>query len=137
MFVYITRLSGLLFVFFLTLTSCKGKQASEEASPPHDTQIEWKHEQFNFGDITEGEVVSHTFYFTNTGKHNLIIKNIESSCGCTTADYTKAPVKAQGEGKIEIAFNSSGRYGKQYKEISIFANIPEKKTVLKFTANVK
>ena len=40
-------------------------------------------------------------------------------------------------GKIEIAFNSEGRYGKQYKEIRIFANIPEKQVILSFTATVK
>ena len=77
------------------------------------------------------------FNFKNTGSENLIIRNIETGCGCTTANYTKEPVAPGKEGKIEIAFNSSGRYGKQYKEIRIFANIPEKVITLKFTADIK
>lgn len=67
----------------------------------------------------------------------MLIKNVETGCGCTTADYDKAPVRPGKEGKIEIAFNSEGRYGKQYKEIRIFANIPEKQVILSFTATVK
>ena len=52
-------------------------------------------------------------------------------------EYDKALVRPGKEGKIEIAFNSEGRYGKQYKEIRIFANIPEKQVILSFTATVK
>ena len=110
----------LLFTFYLFLFSCKEKQNS--SVPPADTQ---------------GETVTHTFYFKNTGTQNLLIKNVETGCGCTTADYDKAPVRPGKEGKIEIAFNSEGRYGKQYKEIRIFANIPEKQVILSFTATVK
>ena len=115
---------------------CKEKQ--EKKNPPAaDTRIEFTKKSHNFGDITEGETVSHTFFFKNTGEHNLIIRKIETGCGCTTVSHSDKPVKPGKEGKIEIAFNSSGRYGKQYKEISIFANVPQKKITLNFSANVK
>ena len=102
-----------------------------------NTRVEWIKKTWDFGNITQGETVTHTFYFKNTGTQNLLIKNVETGCGCTTADYDKAPVRPGKEGKIEIAFNSEGRYGKQYKEIRIFANIPEKQVILSFTATVK
>lgn len=120
----------------LILSACKEKKEDAPAKQD-DTQVEFTQKSFNFGDITEGETVSHTFFFKNTGKHNLIIRKIETGCGCTTVNYKNEPVKAGKEGKIEIAFNSSGRYGKQYKEISIFANVPQKEIKLKFTANIK
>lgn len=119
----------------LSLSSCRNKPASSSSIP--DTKTEWQSRSFDFGDITEGETVTHSFYFKNIGEQNFVIKNIDSGCGCTTANYDKAPVKAGKEGKIEIAFNSSGRYGKQYKEISIFANVPEKSIILTIIANVK
>ena len=124
---------GLLLVLFLSY-SCREKKSSGPSEPTH---IEWTKKTWNFGDLTAGEEVCHTFTFKNTGRHNLIIRNIETGCGCTTVNYDKAPVSPGKEGKIEIAFNSQGRYGKQYKEIRIFANIPEKSTTLTFTANVK
>lgn len=116
--------------------SCKEKQDKKNTQIA-DTQVEFTKKSFDFGNITEGETVSHTFFFKNTGEHNLIIRNIETGCGCTTVNHSEKPVKPGKEGKIEIAFNSSGRYGKQYKEISIFANVPQKKITLNFTANVK
>lgn len=116
------------------LFSCRAKPT---ATSTGDTTVEWRKKNWDFGNISQGEEVAHTFYFKNTGEHSLIIKKIETGCGCTTADYTKAPVPPPGkEGKIEITFNSTGRYGKQYKEIRIFANIPEQQAIVSFTANV-
>lgn len=120
----------------LLFPACKEKKDSKPTQVA-DTQAEFTKKSFDFGDITEGETVSHTFFFKNTGEHNLIIRKIETGCGCTTVNHSDKPVKPGKEGKIEIAFNSSGRYGKQYKEISIFANVPQKKITLNFTANVK
>lgn len=132
-----------LTLFFLLLMgcallggSCKEKKNTRQTEPQGTTEIEFRQKNFNFGDITEGEIVTHTFYFKNTGKENLVIKAIESSCGCTTVGYDRKPVAPGKEGKIEIEFNSSGRYGKQYKEISIFANLSKGKTTLTITANV-
>lgn len=124
----------LFFSFILLSFSCRDKK---EASTAADTKIEWTKKVWDFGTISEGEEVAHTFYFKNTGDHQLLIKKIETGCGCTTANYSKAPIAPEKEGKIEITFNSAGRYGKQYKEIRIFANIPEKQVTLSFTANVK
>lgn len=121
-------------LFHVLFISCRDKKTTETTA---DTQIEWKQKTWDFGDLSAGEEVTHTFYFKNTGAHNLLIKNIETGCGCTTVSYDKTPIRPGKEGKIEIAFNSAGRYGKQYKEISIFANIPKKQTTLSFTANVK
>ncbi len=119
----------------LLMASCK--DSKQKTDTKAETTIQFKQTSFNFGEIAEGEIVSHTFYFKNTGTQNLVIKNIESGCGCTTVDYDKLPVKPGKEGKIEIAFNSSGRYGKQYKEIRIFANVPEKEIILNMTGQIK
>ncbi len=115
------------------LCSCKEKEKTSQGA---ETTIEWTRKTWDFKEVKEGEEVCHTFYFKNTGNNNLIIKNVKTSCGCTTVNYDKAPIKPGNEGKIEIAFNSTGRNGKQYKEISIFANIPEKQTVICITADI-
>ncbi len=122
-----------LLPLFILFFSCQEKKTNVKAE---NTSIEWRKKDWNFGNVIQGEEVAHTFHFRNTGQSNLFIKKIETGCGCTIANYDKVPVLPGKEGKIEITFNSAGRYGKQYKEICIFANIPEKQTILSFTANV-
>lgn len=128
-----------IILFFLTISclsllSCREKKKTIVTA---DTTIEWRKKSWDFGELSRGEEVVHTFYFKNTGQEQLLIKKVEVGCGCTTVKYDKDPIPPGKEGKIEISFNSAGRYGKQYKEISIFANIPEKQAILSITANVK
>ena len=127
---------AILIIYVLAALNISCKENKKEQNNGI-TQIEWKNKFWDFGELQEGEEVCHTFYFTNTGKQSLIIKKVETGCGCTTVTYDKAPVLPGKEGKIEIAFNSRGRYGKQYKEISIFANIPKKISKLSISGNIK
>ncbi len=94
-----------------------------------------------FGKITDGEIVEHTYRFRNTGKVPVAISKVEASCGCTTPDYTKEIIPPGGEGKVKATFNSSG-YGypeapKVEKSISVyFDDCKTDLVVLKFTANI-
>lgn len=123
-------------MFSLCLMACKEKRSVAENQQQTDTQIEFKSKLIDFGEIREGEIVARFLSFKNTGNAHFLIKNIDSGCGCTTVNYPDHPIAPGEEGKIEIIFNSSGRYGKQYKEISIFANIPNGKATLLLTAKV-
>lgn len=129
-------LTVILLSTVFILSSCRNKTGASSPATP-TTKTEWINKSHDFGNIAEGEIVTHSFYFKNIGEQNFVIKKIDTGCGCTTVDYDKTPIPAGKEGKIEIAFNSSGRYGKQYKEISIFANTPEKTITLTIIANVK
>lgn len=133
----------LLGGFLICSCAPKNKQQSEKnvSTTTSDTNTFAKFEAFeklfNFGDLQEGEIVTHTFRFKNSGNKSLIILNVESSCGCATSKYDKKPIPPGEEGKIEIEFNSSGKFGKQYKVINIFANVPEKVIELRVIANIK
>ena len=66
------------------------------------------------GKITQGEVITHSFEFTNTGKAPLLIANVDGSCGCTIPrSYPKGKVMPGESGKIEVEFNSDGKAGIQ------------------------
>ena len=123
-----------LLIGFICI-GCKDKKQQEENLLP--TEMSFSEKSFDFGSMTQGETVLHTFTFTNTGNNKLRISNVETTCGCTTVDYPKESIAPGGTGKIEVAFNSSGRYGKQYKEIRIFANIPKGYQTLQLTASIK
>ncbi|MCE2741174.1 MAG: DUF1573 domain-containing protein [Sphingobacteriales bacterium] len=76
----------------------------------------------NFGTLVDGEVVTHKFKFTNTGKTALIISSASASCGCTVPSYPKTPIQPGEEGAIDVEFNSSGKVGAFDKNITITAN---------------
>jgi hypothetical protein len=65
----------------------------------------------NFGKITDGEIVEHTYTFTNVGKAPISIAKVEASCGCTTPEYSKEIIQPGATGKIKATFNSSGKGG--------------------------
>ncbi|MBX7141408.1 MAG: DUF1573 domain-containing protein [Chitinophagales bacterium] len=100
------------------------------------TLIKFDEMKYDFGDITEGEVVHHTFNFTNTGTNPLVISNAIGSCGCTVPTYPREPIAPGTKATIEVQFNSSGREGLQNKTITVTANTEPNPTVLTITANV-
>ena len=93
--------------------------------------------EHDFGVLKNGEVVSFTYTFTNTGNANLIISSVIPGCGCTVADYTGEPVRPGKQGKISVTFDSKDKKGQQRKRVSVQANTYPAETVLWFTANVE
>lgn len=47
------------------------------------------------------------FEFTNTGDAPLIIKEVQSTCGCTIPTKPKEPIMPGKTGKIEVKYNMS------------------------------
>ncbi len=90
----------------------------------------------DFGTLIQGEQVSYTFKFENTGTSNLIINDAYSTCGCTVPDYSKEPLAPGEEGKIEVIFNSEGKRGLQYKTVTFNLNTKIKEKTLTIKANV-
>jgi hypothetical protein len=92
--------------------------------------------EFDFGTIKEGDVVEHTFSFTNNGEAPLIIQNAQPSCGCTVPEWTKEPIPVGGKGFVKARFDSNGKPNLQNKTITVSANTWPKQTVLRFKAMV-
>ncbi|MBI5218592.1 MAG: DUF1573 domain-containing protein [Bacteroidia bacterium] len=77
----------------------------------------------DFGTVKEeGGPVTCTFEFTNTGGEPLIINNCKSSCGCTTPDWTKAPVMPGKKGFVKATYDPKNRPGKFDKTITVTSN---------------
>lgn len=93
-------------------------------------------ESFDFGQITDGEKVSHDFKFTNIGNTPLIITSATATCGCTVPDYPKEPIAPGAEGVIKVVFDSTGKPGMQNKIVTITANTVPEITQLNILGNV-
>ena len=101
------------------------------------TRISFAETKHSFGTINEGEKVRHAFKFTNTGDNPLVITNAVASCGCTVPSYPKEPIPPGGSGEIVVEFNSSGRPGRQQKNVLIYSNAEQDAISIGFDADVK
>jgi hypothetical protein len=98
--------------------------------------IQFDDSEHDFGRIIEGETVSYTFNFTNTGKSDLILAEVTTSCGCTVPSYPKTPIRPGEKGTIKVAFNSNGKRGFQNKNIVVVSNTQPNTTVIRIKAQV-
>lgn len=111
--------------------------ASGETAEQDLPSIAFENETFDFGSIAEGEVVSHAFVFTNSGKAPLVISKVEGTCGCTVMrDWPKAPIAPGEKGEIVVEFNSNKRPGKQQKTITVLANTVPATNLITIQGNV-
>lgn len=100
------------------------------------TTIYFPRDAYNFGQIIEGEVVSYTFSFTNSGDEPLTIHSAKGSCGCTVPRFSKRPIPPGETGQIEVSFDSRGRLGPNTKGVFIESNTVPSLTILKISAEV-
>ncbi|MDG1046056.1 MAG: DUF1573 domain-containing protein [Bacteroidia bacterium] len=99
--------------------------------------ISFDKKTWDFGTITDGEVVEHTFRFTNTGTTDLVISSASASCGCTIPNWPKEPIAPGEKGEIKVEFNSNGKKDMVTKDITILANTNPVKTILQIKVFVE
>ena len=142
---------GLLLWFCAAFSACTGKGKSEitaemiqnPATPDGVDErvakpvLSFEEKEHDFGELKEGEKVSYTYHFTNTGNASLIISSVVPGCGCTVADFTRTPVPPQKEGKVTITFDTKDKQGMVRKSVRVQANTYPAETVLFLTANIE
>jgi len=138
-----------LFFASLILTACDdGKKDGlstdlvnnpKSASQPSDKEagITFDKTEYDFGTILQGEVVTYSFHFTNTGELPLLISSVNSSCGCTVGDYPRLPIEPGKSGAIKVTYNSSGHHGFQSRTLTVMSNAIPSKTVLRIKGKVQ
>lgn len=104
--------------------------AAEPASTPLATpnatgpKITFAEPVYDFGEVKRGEVVRHTFVFTNTGNETLKILGVRPSCGCTAAGDWNKEVAPGRTGSIPIQLSSAGFGGVIAKSVAVTCNDP-------------
>ena len=141
----------ILSIIFLVVTSCNlasddkeittdlisspltANQSAEKVLMPKIQMVE---ESFDFGQIQQGESVTHDFVLKNIGDANLVISTAKGSCGCTVPEWPKEPIAQEEEVIIKVTFNSAGRSGKQNKTVTLVTNAIPNTKVITLTGNV-
>ncbi len=90
----------------------------------------------DFGKVIHGERVVYHYKFTNTGKSNLIINDIESSCGCTTTSPPQEPIRPGESSDIKLIFDSKTKSGEVTNHLVVYANTYPSTTVLTMHAKI-
>ncbi|AIG29444.1 hypothetical protein IA01_02695 [Flavobacterium psychrophilum] len=100
------------------------------------SKIEIENSDFDFGEIMQGDKVSHIFKFKNVGKGDLVILEAKASCGCTVPEWTKTPIKSGESGEVNVIFNSQGKIGQQQKTVTLTTNTEAGNEIIHFKANI-
>lgn len=108
-------------------------QSAEKVLTP---KIQMDEESFDFGEMQQGESVTHDFVLKNIGDDNLIISSAKGSCGCTVPEWPKEPISKGEEATIKVTFNSAGKSGKQNKTVTLVTNAIPNTKVITINGNV-
>lgn len=122
---------GVLFTVF-ALVFAFNANAQEQSG----AAITFKEKSIDFGDITQGDKVEHTFELTNSGSAPLIISNVAATCGCTVPSWPKEPIAPGKSAVIKVSFNSAGKMGKQNSVVRIYSNASEPIEKVSLISNV-
>lgn len=112
-----------------------GNSVSGKGRNP-EPMFSFAEEEWDFGTINDGEVVSHTFKFANTGGAPLVISDVTTTCGCTVPVWPKDPVEPGKTGEIQVSFDSRGKSGMVTKDINIIANTNPVQKIVRIKAQV-
>ncbi|WP_020536579.1 DUF1573 domain-containing protein [Lewinella cohaerens] len=100
------------------------------------TEMTFGEMTFDFGTITEGEVVAHTYTFTNTGDEPLVLSNAKGSCGCTIPAWPQEPIAPGETASMTVEFNSKGKTGQRNQKVTITANTNPVQTFIYLTGRI-
>ena len=89
----------------------------------------------NYGQVEQNSNGERTFVFTNIGKAPLIIKNVQSTCGCTVPKKPEKPIMPGEKGEIKVSYDTK-RLGGFSKSIIIYSNALAGRKVIKIRGSV-
>jgi len=139
----------LIYCFVGLLISCnnnsEGTLSTDVISNPNTASgdqkdnlpvIEFEKDIHDFGKLLQGEIATYNFRFTNTGKSDLVITQVQTTCGCTVSKFPRKAIKP-GEGDvIKVTFDSGNRKGMQNKMATVVSNCQPNSKVLRIKAQI-
>ncbi len=118
------------------------KEEKKETAPKKATEEKKKKGPITFTatEINRAEIPYDSkelfiFEFKNTGKTPLLIQNVQTSCGCTTAEKPSEPVQPGKKSKISVKYDTK-RVGDLHKTITVTTNVQTEPIVLTIKGKV-
>ncbi len=104
--------------------------ADNSIAPAGKTQAEIRKDPnfYDFGTVKEGDVIKHAFILKNNEAEPIHIKEVNTSCACTTPKVSATCVMPGKEVSIEISFDTKGYPGLRKRQL--FVHTDSKKSSL-------
>ena len=92
---------------------------------------QWSETVHDFGTFHENQgKKSCSFVVENTGDSALVITRVQSTCGCTVAQYTTQSIEPGERGEVNLTFTPTGRPGPFEKDVWVYTNTHSRKNRL-------
>lgn len=78
----------------------------------------------DFGTVARGAVAEHLFWFTNTSAYDVHVRDVRTTCGCTTPSVVQATVKSGQRGAVRAVFNTRSFTGQRSATIIVVFDRP-------------
>jgi hypothetical protein len=127
---FFTILSIAILVSFV---SCS--QSNEGKNNRKAAEITFAEAEHNFGNVEQNSEATYAFIFKNTGKGDLLINNVQTSCGCTIPEWTRDPVEKKRSGIVKVHYNTK-IVGSFHKTITVYSNAINSPVTLKIKGTV-
>ena len=114
-------------LLFFGVTQAQTSAVAATALVPKETE-------YDFGKVSQGKPVYYSFTLINKGATPLKLDNVSATCGCTTPEWSKAPIAPGGTAQIKVGFNAAAE-GPFEKYITLQYN-GDKTTQLKIKGTV-
>lgn len=125
--------------FGIMLTMAFAANAQESATTslnPNAPKMKFESEVIDYGTIEQNANGVREFKLKNVGKEPLIITNAVGSCGCTTPEWPKEPIKPGESAVIKVKYDTN-RIGNFEKTVTITSNADEPSKVIRIKGSVK
>ncbi len=102
------------------------KVTPEPQKPKKTPKVQIEKAIHDFGKTGPGKSKKCNFLFKNVGEGELIIKKIQSTCGCTVPELKKKKYAPGESGTIKVTFRVPTHEGPTTKHLYILSNDPQK-----------
>jgi hypothetical protein len=141
-----TTIALMLAAAMLATTALRAEDAPKQDAPliaparpmpdkgPH---ISVDPPEVNFGKAAQNKTLTKEFTIHNTGKEDLVIQDVSTSCGCTAAVLGEKTVKAGGTTPMKVELQTRTAVGKIERTVVIRSNdATNRSLVVKVQADV-
>lgn len=120
------------FVLILSWFLIPGFAGNQSHDRPDDAGgvVTWLTEtERDFGELRHGATARFIFKFQNKQTGPIVLQTVRTTCGCTAAEWTEAPIEPEQTGEVVIEFDAN-KGGAFRKKITVFFNKQRKPEVL-------